>query len=530
LNPLTTNLVVADITRTEKTICLAVSPSLKAHGISGRARLFEVVKRVKEVNQERFRTALRLGVLPRDPDTGEYHFTSASFDAEALAADPSLELSYIVAPPRMKYYEEISTKIFSIYKKYIGTDDIHVYSIDEAFMRVTPYLETYHLTAHELAMALIRQVLYETRITATAGIGTNMYLAKIAMDIVAKHVAPDKDGVRIAELDEMKYRELLWCHKPLTDFWRVGPGIARRLEGLGCFTMGDVARLSVRNESLLYKAFGINAELLIDHAWGWEPTDIATIKSYRPETKSISSGQVLSEPYSFDKAKLITREMTELLVLDLVQKGLVTRKIDLTINYDWTSLKQHGDVYTIAATGEIYTGTVTPNYYGKPHPKHAHGSADLEKWTNSTRRIIDKMMSLYDRIVDSKLLVRRVTIAAVNLVDEDNVPVEKKKGIIAEQISLFDDAAFDTEEEKKARAKQEAEAAAEARERRLQKATLAIQGKYGKNALLKGMNFLEGATTRERNQQIGGHRAGEAHPLHSSKTAEDEIEDWDDLP
>ena len=536
LNPLTTNLVVADITRTEKTICLAVSPSLKAHGISGRARLFEVVQKVKEVNQERFRTAMKLGVLPKD-ENGKYHFTSSSFDAEALPADPSLELSYIVAPPRMKYYEEISTKIFSIYKKYIGTDDIHVYSIDEAFMRVTPYLETYHLTAHELAMALIRQVLYETRITATAGIGTNMYLAKVAMDIVAKHVPADKDGVRIAELDEMKYRELLWCHKPLTDFWRVSPGIARRLEHLGCFTMGDVARLSVRNEDALYKEFGINAELLIDHAWGWEPTDIATIKQYKPETKSISSGQVLSEPYSFEKGKLIVREMTELLVLDLVQKGLVTRKMDLYISYDWESLKPavpgetwKDTVYAVATTGEIFNGVVTLNYYGKPHPKHAHGSADLEKWTNSTRRIMGKMMELYDRIVDPRLLVRRVNIAAVNLVDEDNIPVEKKKGVIAEQISLFDDAAFDTDEGKVSREKQEAEASAEARERKLQKATLAIQGKYGKNALLKGMNFLEGATTKERNQQIGGHRSGEkafnnrSAPAKAEKMAEPEEE------
>ncbi len=531
-NPLTTNLVVADLSRTEKTICLAVSPSLKAYGISGRARLFEVVQRVKEINTQRFSNAMKLGVLPKDPETGEYHFTSSSFDAEALAADPALELSYIVAPPRMKYYEEVSTKIFGIYKKYIAPEDIHVYSIDEAFLDATAYLDTYHLSARELAMSLIREVLYETRITATAGIGTNMFLAKVAMDIVAKHVPADKDGVRIAELDEQSYRELLWCHKPITDFWRVGPGTARRLANLGLYTMGDVARQSVKNEELLYKEFGINAELLIDHAWGWEPTEIATIKAYRPETTSLTSGQVLSEPYDFVKARVIVREMTDLLVLDLVKKGLVTKKMELTINYDRASLsvavppdKWDDAVYAFAGTGEIYTGKVTLDYYGRPHPKYAHGTADLGKWSNSTKLIMAKMMELYDRIVDPALLVRRVTLNAINLVSEDNIRVERKKGVIAEQFSLFDD--LDTEEEKLRRDQKAAEEAAEKKERKLQKAALLIQSKYGKNAILKGTNFLEGATTRERNSMIGGHRSGEnTSPKRTERNVQEE--DWDD--
>ena len=471
---------------------------------------------MKEINRERFQNSLRLGVLPKDEETGKYRFSASSFDSIALAADPSLELSYVIAPPRMKYYEEISTKIFSIYAKYISAEDIHIYSIDECFLDVTKYLQIYHLSAHQLAMSLIREVLHETKITATAGIGTNMYLAKVAMDIVAKHVPADKDGVRIAELDERKYRELLWCHRPLTDFWRVGPGTARRLEKLGLFTMGDVARQSELNEDVLYKEFGINAELLIDHAWGWEPTVIETIKQYRPETTSLSSGQVLAEPYDFEKGKLIVREMTELLVLDLVRKNLVTKKIELTISYDWTSLKVavQGDtwkdsVYSIAGTNEIYDGKVTLNYYGKPHPKHAHGTGNLEKWSNSTRRIMNVMMALYDSVVDPRLLVRRVNIAAVNLIDEDEIPEELPKGVIRDQVSFFDDLDLDTAEEKKNRENKAAEEAAEQKERKIQKATLAMQAKYGKNAILKGTNFMEGATTRERNMQIGGHRSGE---------------------
>ncbi len=501
-DPLTTNLVVADPSRTEKTICLAVSPSLKAHGISGRARLFEVIQRVKEVNAERLRKAARLGVVEKSPDDHQYHFRGSSFSAPLLEADPSLELTYYIAPPRMKLYEEISTKIVSIYANYISPEDILVYSIDEVFLDVTFYLRLYDLSAHELAMTMIREVLSQTHITATAGIGTNLYLAKIAMDIVAKHVPADKDGVRIAELDENSYRELLWCHRPLTDFWRTGPGIARRLETLGCFTMGDVARLSEKNESLLYDALGINAELMIDHAWGWEPATIAMIKTYRPSARSLGSGQVLMEPYDFEKAKLIVREMTELLVLDLVKKGLVTKKIELTISYDRSSvvLSQKGRTrkenrYSYASTGKAYTGNVGLDYYGRPCPRHAHGTGNLDRWTSSTQRIMKVMMELYDRIVDPGLTVRRVNVVAVNLIREDEIPEE-----MPEQLDLFVD--YDALEKKKA-----AEEAADNRERRIQQTTLQLQKKYGKNAVLKGMNLQEGATTILRNGQIGGHAA-----------------------
>ena len=501
-DPLTTNLVVADLSRTEKTICLAVSPSLKKHGISGRARLFEVIQRVKEVNQERFRKAIKLGVLPKD-EKGHYHFTSSSFDAEALESDPALELSYIVAPPRMLLYEKISTQVFSVYSKYISPEDIHVYSIDEVFIDATPYLATYAVTAHELAMQMIREVLYTTGITATAGIGTNMYLAKVAMDIVAKHVPADEQGVRIAELNEQTYRELLWCHTPITDFWRVGGGTARRLAALGCYTMGDVARLSVHNEDALYKAMGINAELLIDHAWGWEPTDIATIKSYTPETTSLSSGQVLKEPYTCEKGKLITREMTELLVLDMVRKAVVTKQVVLTIGYDRESLEvvrqgktMADSVYKVKTTGRTYTGKVSPDMYGRPHPNHAHGTGNIDHYTSSTEAIMDVMMALYDRIVDPDLLIRRVGIAACNLIPETEIPAEGP-----EQMSLF----VDYEALDKAKAERKAE---EEKERRLQRATLSLQDRFGKNVLLKGMNYFEGGTTRERNEQIGGHRAG----------------------
>ena len=532
-DPLTTNLVVADPTRTEKTICLAVSPSLKAYGISGRARLFEVIERVKQVNAERLKNAIRLGVAVKDPDTGKLRLSSPSFDAEALAADPSLELSYIVAPPRMKLYEKISTQIFGIYSKYISADDIHVYSIDECFLDVTAYLNTYHLTAHEPAMTMIREVLYTTGITATAGIGTNMYLAKVAMDIVAKHVPADEQGVRIAELDELSYRDLLWCHTPLTDFWRVGRGIARRMEALGLFTMGDIARQSVRNESVLYAALGKNAELLIDHAWGWEPTEIKTIKSYKPENQSLSSGQVLKEPYTPEKTKLIVREMTELLVLDLVRKHVVIKQVTLTLGYDRTSIvpayqgkTRMENVYKVARTGKQYTGKVGFDPYGRPCPKHAHGTGNLDHWTSSTKAIMDVMMELFDRIIDPDLLIRRVNVVACNLLPEDQIPEEGSA-----QLDLFTD--YDALEKEKAE-----QAAAEDRERRLQRATLLIQGKYGKNSLLKGMNFLEGATTRERNAQIGGHRAGEddlarsaAEPVKNAVDGEDmdlqEDDDWD---
>ncbi len=443
-----------------------------------------------------------MGVLPRGED-GNYHFTSASFDAEALEADPSLELSYIVAPPRMLLYEKISTQIFSIYSKYISPEDIHVYSIDECWLDVTAYLNTYRMTARELAMKIIREVLYTTGITATAGIGTNMYLAKIAMDIVAKHVPADKQGVRIAELDERSYREKLWCHTPLTDFWRVGHGIAARVAALGCHTMGDIARLSAQDEGKLYAALGINAELLIDHAWGWEPTEIATIKTFRPKTTSLSSGQVLKEPYDYEKGRLIVKEMTELLVLDMVRKGVVTRQMTLTIGYDQVSLvvKCSGKtiretVYAVKKTGEIYKGKVGVDYYGRPGPRHAHGTGNIDHWTSSTSAIMNVMMSLYDRIVDKDLLIRRVGIAACNLIPETEIPEEEPL-----QFSLF----VDHEEIEKQKAER---SVAEERERRLQKATLNLQARYGKNIILKGMNLLEGGTTRERNEQIGGHRAG----------------------
>ena len=490
LDPLTTNLVVADESRTEKTICLAVSPSLKAHKISGRARLFEVIQRVGEVNKERLNKSIRIGKIKRN-DEGKYAFSGASFDAEALNNDPSLELSYIIAPPRMRLYEEYSSKIYSIYLKYISKDDIVVYSIDEVFMDVTGYLGTYKMTAHELAMTMIREVLYETGITATAGIGTNLYLAKVCMDIVAKHAPADKDGVRIAEIDERKYRELLWTHRPLTDFWRIGGGISTKLEAMHLYTMGDVARASLDPylEDRLYKVFGINAELIIDHAWGWEPTTIPDIKSYRPSAKSISSGQVLKEPYSFEKGRLIVREMMELLSLDLVKKGVVTKKITLTVGYDRESL--------IGERGQRYKGTVVKDHYGRPIPKHAHGTENIDHYTSSTQLMCEAVIRLYERIVDPDLLLRRMYVVAENVIFERDIPEEQPI-----QLDLFSAPEEQIQQHEQTRA-------AEEKEHRLQQATLKIQEKYGKNAILKGMNFLEGGTTIERNGQIGGHKAGD---------------------
>ena len=491
LNPLTTNLVVADESRTEKTICLAVSPSLKAQKVPGRPRLFEVIQRVKEVNRERLNAGIRSGAIQRDPETHKYSFSSSSFDAEALENDPTLELSYIVAPPRMRLYEEYSSRIYATYLKYIAPEDIIVYSIDEVFIDLTNYLGTYRMTAHELTMTMVREVLYNTGITATAGIGTNLYLAKVAMDIVAKKAKPDKDGVRIAELNELSYRELLWGHRPLTDFWRIGGGISAKLEAMQLFTMGDVARASLNpyTEEKLYKVFGVNAELIIDHAWGWEPVTVDVIKQYKPTTKSLSSGQVLHEPYDFDKGRLIVREMTELLVLDLVRKHMVTKQMVLYIGYDRESLK--GD------HGKNYHGPITVDYYGRKVPKHANGTGNIDHYTSSTRIIVEVMMELYDRVVDRNLLIRRVNIAACNLIHEGEIPEEKPV-----QMDLFTD--YDAlEREKKALME------AEETERKLQRATLAIQERFGKNALLKGMNFLEGGTTIERNAQIGGHRAGD---------------------
>ena len=489
MDPLTTNLVVADESRTEKTICLAVSPSLKAQKIGGRARLFEVIQRVKEVNRERLNAGIKSGAIKRNPETHRYEFSSSSFDAEALEADLTLELTYVVAPPRMKLYEEYSSKIYSIYLKYIDANDIVVYSIDEVFMDVTAYLSMYSMTPHELAMTMIREVLYTTGITATAGIGTNLFLAKVAMDIVAKHVPADKDGVRIADLDEMKFRELLWTHRPLTDFWRIGPGISAKLEKMMLFTMGDVARASLDPslENLMYKVFGINAELIIDHSWGWEPTTVDIIKTYRPSTKSISSGQVLHEPYTWTKGRLIVQEMTELLALDLLRKRFVTKQMVLYIGYDKTSLE--------GERGKNYNGPVSVDYYGRRVPKHANGTENIDHYTSSTKTLMKAVLAIYDRVVDQNLLIRRVNIAAANLIPEDEIPEEK-----AEQLDMFTDyEALDREK----RAAQ----AAEERERKLQEAAIQIQAKYGKNAILKGMNFLEGGTTIERNGQIGGHKA-----------------------
>lgn len=482
-DPLTTNLVVADPSRTEKTICLAVSPSLKAYGIPGRARLFEVIQKVREANNARRR------------NISDHHFTGTSDDSTKLGTDPTLQLDYIIAPPRMALYMEYSTRIYDIYLKYIAPEDIHIYSVDEVFMDVTSYLNIYHMTARELAMMMIRDVLKTTGITATAGIGTNLYLCKIAMDIVAKHIEPDKDGVRIAELDEMSYRRKLWSHKPITDFWRVGQGYAKKLAEYGLYTMGDVARCSVGkanelyNEDLLYKLFGINAELLIDHAWGYEPCTIDQIKAYKPETNSICTGQVLHCPYDFDKTRLVVKEMTDLMSLDLVDKGLVTDQIVLTIGYDIDNL-------TDLARKKRYKGAVTTDRYGRKVPKHAHGTINLKRQTSSTQMLMDAVMELYDRIVDKDLLIRRINITANKLVDEHTVTNDDAY----EQLDFF----TDYEAVKKQREKEEADLE---RERHMQEAMLNIKKKYGKNAILKGMNLQEGATAKDRNAQIGGHKA-----------------------
>lgn len=483
LDPLTTNLVVADAERTEKTICLAVSPSLKAYGIPGRARLFEVVQRIREVNIER-----------KSKAPGR-QFTGSSYSSPELATHPELELSYIIAPPRMAFYLEYSTIIYNTYLKYIAPEDMHVYSIDEVFMDVTHYLKTYGMTPKELAATIIRDVFRSTGITATAGIGTNLYLCKVAMDIVAKHVNPDEHGVRIAELDEMSYRRLLWNHRPLTDFWRVGHGYRKKLEDVGLFTMGDIARCSLgedkdyHNEELLYNMFGVNAELLIDHSWGWEPTTMDFIKSYKPETNSISSGQVLQCPYDAEKGKLIVREMTDLLVLDLVEKKLVTDQMVLTVGYDIDNL-------TNAEIRNNYKGEITIDHYGRKVPKHAHGTANLDKPTSSTQIIMDAVMALYDRIINPKLLIRRITVVANHLMDE----TQMKKEEHFEQLNLFTDYTALEKERKE-------EEERLSRERKLQEAMLSVKKKFGKNAILKGMNLQEGATTLERNRQIGGHKA-----------------------
>ena len=484
-NPLTTNLVVADESRTEKTICLAVSPSLKAFGIPGRARLFEVVAAVKEVNRR------RLAAIP------ERKFSGKSCHAEDIDSDKSLAVSYIVAPPRMAKYMEYSIRIYQIYLRYFAPEDMHVYSVDEVFMDATRYLSTYKMSARELTRKIIQDILSETGITATAGIGTNLYLCKIAMDVWAKHTEADKDGVRIAELDEMSYRRYLWDHKPITDFWRVGRGYAKKLAENGMFTMGDVARCSVGkpgefyNEGLLYDLFGVNAELLIDHAWGWEPCTIEDIKAYKPSANSISTGQVLSEPYDFEKTRLIIREMTELLVLDLLDKHLVTDRMVLTVGYDIENL-------TDKSRRNAYSGEVVTDRYGRKIPKHAHGTANLKEKTSSISIIMDAVMELYDRIMDPALLTRRMSVVAANVEDESEAEAQKKETY--EQLTLFTD--IEAEEERK-----KEEKAALLKERKAQEAVLAIRNKFGKNAILKGTNLEEGATTIDRNRQIGGHKA-----------------------
>lgn len=483
LNPMITNLVVADKRRTEKTICLAVSPSLKTYGIPGRPRLFEVIQRVKEVN------------IQRQSKAPNHTFSASSWDEPTLKSDPGLSVDYIVAPPRMALYMDYSTRIFNVYLKYVAPEDIHPYSIDEVFMDVTNYLETYGMTARELAKKIIQDVLRTTGITATAGIGTNLYLCKVAMDVEAKHIPPDRDGVRIAELDEMSYRRSLWTHRPLTDFWRVGNGYAKKLESCGIYTMGDIARCSLGgpadyyNEDLLYRLFGVNAELLIDHAWGWEPCTLADIKAYKPESNSVGSGQVLQSPYPFEKARLVVREMVEMLVLELVDKGLVTNQIVLTVGYDMENLKD-------PQRRQLYCGPVTTDRYGRRIPKHAHGTANLGRYSSSTRQALQAVLELFDRIVDKNLLIRRLNVTAGHVIEETAVPREEQP----EQLDLFTDY-------EALQAEQDRERAELQREKKLQDAMLSIKKKYGKNAILKGTSLEEGATAIERNGLIGGHKA-----------------------
>ncbi len=476
LDPITTNLVVADESRTEKTICLAVSPALKSYGIAGRARLFEVIQRVNQVNYERKLKAQN------------HQFTASSYNDIELKKSPNLKLEYIIATPRMSLYMKYSTKIYNIYLKYLAPEDIYPYSIDEVFCDITNYLKSKQMTSHEFVTMMIKDVYKTTGITATAGIGTNPYLAKIAMDIGAKHVKPNSEGVRIAYLNEMSYRKLLWNHRPLTDFWRVGKGYSKKLEKNGIYTMGDIARCSLNNEELLYRLFGINAELLIDHAWGYEPCTIKDIKAYKPTTNSISSGQVLHCPYDYEKTKLLVREMTDLLVLDLVEKNLVTNQIVLTVGYDIENLSND-------SIRKTYSGEITEDRYGRKIPKHAHGTINLEKYTSSTKIITDAVITLYDRIINKKLLTRRITIVANNVQDERLIKSEKT----FEQIDLFTDYGV-LEKEQKQKEKDEK------KEKNLQHALIDIKRKYGKNAILKGMNFVEGGTTIQRNAQIGGHK------------------------
>jgi len=483
LDPMRTNLVVADKSRTDKTVCLAVTPSMKAYGLSGRSRLFEVIAKVREVNATR----------KRNTPFGE--FMGTSFDDVMLKQDPELKLDYIVAPPRMAHYMKVSSQIYDIYLRHVAHEDIFAYSIDEVFIDATAYLPVLKITGREFAMRMIRDVLKETGITATAGIGTNMYLAKIAMDIMAKKMPADQDGVRIAELNEYSYRRELWDHRPLTDFWRVGHGYATKLADVGLYTMGDVALCSAGangsyySEDLLYKLFGVNAELLIDHAWGYEPTTIADVKSYKPSSNSISSGQVLTVPYTADKARLVVREMTDLLVLDLVEKGLVTDQVVLTIGYDIENL-------TNTSISEKYTGEIVVDRYGRQIPKHSHGTQNLKKKTSSTSAILNAVTELYDRIINKDLLVRRINVVACKVVPE-NETIDTTAPV---QMSFFD--ILDQNDEKI-----QAEKLAEKKEKKVQRTLIDIKKKHGKNAIIKGMNLEEGATAIERNKQVGGHKA-----------------------
>ena len=485
LDPLNTNLVVADKSRTEKTICLAVSPSLKAYGISGRARLFEVIQRVAQVNAR------------RKWDAPDRTLTGSSFYDDELKADPALAVDYIVAPPRMAHYITRSTEVYNVYLKYIAPEDIHVYSIDEVMIDLTGYLKTYDMTPRQLVKTMIQEVFKTTGLTAAGGIGTNLYLCKAAMDIGAKHVAPDADGVRIAELDEQTYRRTLWTHRPLTDFWRVGAGYAKKLETHGLYTMGDIARCSLGepndfyNEELLYRLFGVNAELLIDHAWGWEPCTMADIKAYKPQSNSIGSGQILPCAYTAEKTRLVVREMAESLALGLVDKSLVTDQLVLTVGYDRENL-------TDPARRRAYHGAVTTDRYGRQIPKHAHGTANLAQPTSFSRKIVEAVLALYDRIIDPTLLMRRLNLTACHVVGE--VEAAKARAASVEQLDLFTDYAARVQQ-------QAAEEREEAKEKNIQHAMLDIQKKFGKNAILKGMDLQEGATARERNATIGGHKA-----------------------
>ena len=475
LDPLNTNLVVADESRTEKTVCLAITPSLKQYGLGGRARLFEVIQKVKSINYERRK------------NNNYKKFNSKSFLDSELKKDRTLELDFIIAPPQMKKYMKYSTNIYKIYLKYLAPEDIFVYSIDEVFCDITTYLSMYQMTAKELVSKIIKDVYDTTGITATAGIGTNMYLAKVCMDIVAKHTEPNEIGVRIAEIDEMSYRKLLWNHKPLTSFWRVGKGIADKLEKNGLYTMGDVARCSLNNENLLYKLFGVNAELLIDHAWAWEPTTIEEVKAYKPERNSISSGQVLHSPYKYENAKLIVREMIDLLSLDLTDKHLVTKQLVLDIGYDIENL-------TNPAIKKMYNGEITIDNYGREVPKHSHGTINLDYNTSSSKVLSKKCIELYDRIVNKNLLIRKINITACNIIDEDIV----EKEVVHEQLNLF--SSSDDSEQKIEDKKRQKE------DNKLQHVLLDIKNKYGKNSILKGMNLEEGGTTIDRNNQVGGHK------------------------